>query len=134
MTNTPAPAPLDRTQQAHRLAVLVYLLYLLGILFGVTALVGVIINHTNLPKTRDTHAYSHFVWQIASFWILCAGVAFVVILWPGMYGELLMYLCFLWWIASALTGIWYLVKNKPIPFIKTAGIAAAGKKASRPQP
>ena len=108
------------TQQAHRLAVLVYLLYLFGVLFGVTALIGVIINHTHIERTRETYAHSHFIWQIVSFWILFAGVVTFILLWPDVSGTWLAALCLLWWMASAFIGICYLVQNKPIPFIETA--------------
>lgn len=125
MTPTPTISAQDRTQQdrtqrAHQLAVLVYLLYLLGVLFGITALIGVIINHTKVAKTRDTHAYSHFIWQMASFWILFIGAALVVILWPASVTKLLIYACLAWWITSAIIGVWFLRRQRPIPFIKAA--------------
>lgn len=121
MQHTLEHSSLIQTQRAHKLAVLVYLLYLFGVLFGVTALIGVIINHTHIQRTRETHAHSHFIWQIVSFWILFAGVVTFILLWPGVYGKWLAILCLLWWMASALTGIYYLVQNKPIPFVETSG-------------
>jgi len=108
----------EQTQAARRLPLLGYLLYLFGILFGITALIGVIVNHIKLPQTRDHCARSHLVWQIFSFWILFAGIALVVILWPNGYSTTLAYGCLLWWVVSALTGIHYLLNKKPIPFIK----------------
>ena len=108
--------PLDRTQRAHRLAGLVYLLYALGFLFGITALIGVIINHTNLSKTQKSYAHSHFIWQIISFWLLLFGVALSIALWQQSYGRIIGLACVFWWIASGLTGIYFLIKRMPMPF------------------
>jgi len=97
-----------------------YLLYTLGILFGITALIGVIVNHIKLPRITEHYARSHLLWQVFSFWILFAGIALVVFLWPAGYSKMLAYACLFWWIASALIGLGYLLRKQPIPFIKTA--------------
>ncbi|OED39767.1 hypothetical protein AB833_14225 [Chromatiales bacterium (ex Bugula neritina AB1)] len=109
--------PLSYQQKAHRLAGLVYLLYTLSFLFGITAIIGVIINHTLLRKTRYTYAYSHFVWQIISFWVLFAGIAVSVILWPGGPATAVAFCTLLWWIGSGLFGVRYLLKKHKIPFL-----------------
>lgn len=106
----------DKSQTAHRLAVLVYLLYVFGFLFGITALMGVIINHTRITDTLDTYSHSHFVWQIVSFWTLFAGVAITMILFPVKVAVLA---CLAWLLCSALFGIWFLSKKQPIPFLLT---------------
>jgi len=120
MRDTTQTSAHDHTPGSQRLPLLGYLLYALGILFGITALIGVIINHTKLPHISDVDTRSHIVWQIVSFWILFAGIALVVVLWPGGYSKMLAYTCLFWWIASALTGIWYLAKKRPIPFLKSS--------------
>lgn len=106
----------DKTHRAHRVAGLVYLLYLLGILFGITALIGVIVNHTHIEETRGTHVYSHFIWQIISFWILFVCAVVAIFLLPA---KTMIYAALLWWFCSALIGIWFLVQKQPVPFFKT---------------
>lgn len=106
----------DKLNTAHRLAVLVYLLYGLGFLFGITALIGVIINHTRLPDTQGTYSHSHFIWQILSFWTLFAGVAITLILFPVKAAVMA---CLVWWVCSAIVGIWFLIKKQPVPFLAT---------------
>jgi len=64
---------LNKSETAHRTAGLVYCLWMLGVLFGVTAVIGVIINHTKLKSVKGTHAHSHFIWQITSFWLVLIG-------------------------------------------------------------
>lgn len=95
---------------------MVYLLYLLGILFGITALIGVIVNHTHLKKTRGTYAHSHFIWQIISFWTLFALAVVAFVLLPA---KTMMYIALLWWISSASIGIGFLIKKQPMPFFKS---------------
>lgn len=112
----PSDASVD-SQKAHHLAGLVYLLYGLGLVFGITAIIGILINHTHIEKTRDTYAYSHFVWQILSFWVLFAGVAISILAWPGGFSSSISLFSFLWWMCTALVGSWFLLKNKPIPWL-----------------
>lgn len=109
---------LSYVQQANRLAVLGYLLYALGIVFGVTALIGVIVNHTCIERTKQTIAYSHCKWQIISFWVLFAGLAATVMMWHASIGKLIAGCCFVWWLVSLLIGIWFLAARKPIPWIR----------------
>lgn len=113
---SPLPLTPDKPQTAHRLAVLVYVLYTLGILFGITALIGVIINHTKLADTHGTYSHSHFIWQIGSFWTLFTGVAFTIILFPVKAAVMA---CLVWWVCSALFGAWFLIKKQPVPFLPT---------------
>ena len=104
--------PRTKSEIAHRTAGLVYCLWLLGILFGVTAVIGVIICHTHLSKVRDTHAYSHLMWQICSFWLVFAGIIATLILWPHTAAKVLAIGCFSVWLFSGLFGSWYLSKSK----------------------
>ncbi len=108
--------PEDKIHSTQKLAGLVYLLYLLGILFGITALIGVIVNHTHLSETRGTYVHSHFIWQICSFWILFVCAAVAVFLLPA---KTMIYAAMLWWLCSALIGIWLLRQKQPVPFLKT---------------
>lgn len=114
------PTDLKTTQQGYQYAVLGYLLYALGIVFGITALIGVIVNHTSIKKTKHTIGYSHCRWQIVSFWVLFAGVVATVIMWPGAHGQSLIVACLIWWLLSLLTGSWFLVQKKPVPWIAGA--------------
>jgi len=102
----------SKSETAHRTAGLVYCLWLLGILFGITAVVGAIINYTHLDKARDTHAYSHFLWQMISFWIVLAGIAISLIMWPDPVAQLIAITTFFVWLFSGLIGSWYLSKSR----------------------
>lgn len=112
-----AEAKTAKGEAAHRTAGLVYCLWLLGILFGVTAVIGVLINHTKLASVRGTHAHSHFIWQIASFWLVFAGVVFCFVLWPRPIAQIIAFASVFVWLFSALIGSWYLSKSRRLSFI-----------------
>lgn len=107
---------LSKSETAHRTAGLVYCLWLLGILFGITAIIGAYINHTKLASTRGTHAYSHFIWQIASFWTVFVGALISVILWPSSAAKFIAFSSFAIWLFSGMIGCWYWTKAKKLNF------------------
>jgi uncharacterized membrane protein len=77
----------------YGLALIVYLLYLLGFLTGVSAVVGLVIAMMQIERA-DPVSRSHFRFQIRTFWIgLAYIVAGVITLHVGI-GVLIM----LWWI------------------------------------
>lgn len=107
---------LDKATQAHKTAGLVYCLWLLGILFGITAIIGIYINHIKLSSVRGTHAYSHFIWQIVSFWSVFALAVISFVLWPGTIARYMALSCFALWIFSGLIGSWYLSRSRSLNF------------------
>jgi len=47
---------------------IVYILQTLSFAIGLTLIIGVIINYVKRDDARDTWLYSHFNWQIRTFW------------------------------------------------------------------
>jgi len=68
-------------QQCRRLALLGILLQALHILFGVTAIIGMLIAHTRLDSTHGTLYYSHLKWQLVTFWLALPAYAAAAWLW-----------------------------------------------------
>jgi uncharacterized membrane protein len=64
MSNTPTPA-----DQPRRQSVLGIILLALHPLFGITAVIGMLISTTALKSVEGTLYHSHLKWQIATFWI-----------------------------------------------------------------
>jgi uncharacterized membrane protein len=77
----------------HGLALVVYILYLLGFLTGVSAVVGLIIAMMQIERA-DPVSRSHFRFQIRTFWIGLAYIVCGVILLHDGIGVLIL----LWWI------------------------------------
>jgi uncharacterized membrane protein len=69
------------TQEDHTLPTVVYALYLLGLVNGLTVLIGLIIAYANRDRAGPVME-SHYTFQIRSFWIgialwLIAGILFL---------------------------------------------------------
>ena len=69
-TSTRPPVVSDQ-----QLVLIVYLLYFAAYIFGITALIGVIIAHTKWPDTGPP-LRSHYQFQIRTFWI---GLLYLVV-------------------------------------------------------
>ena len=97
-----------------RTANLIYILYLLNLIFGVTSFIGVIVAYIN-QGDAPAWVQSHYRFQIRTFWIgLLLGVigavtaAFVV-------GILILAFLFIWWIARCVTGMRYFSEGRAHP-------------------
>ncbi len=112
MTLTPDDAHRPIVSDTN-LALIVYVLYCVGYVTGVTALIGVIIAHVKVDEA-DPVLRSHYQFQIRTFWIgllyLVAGavlsmivIGFAVILW-----------WFIWSLVRIIKGILALNERKPI--------------------
>ena len=55
-------------EQNKTLTLVVYALQAAAFLFGITAIVGVVINYVKKPEVQGTWLASHFKWQIRTFW------------------------------------------------------------------
>ena len=97
-----------------RTANLIYILYLLSLIFGVTSLVGLVMAYINKGDAPEW-VQSHYRFQIRTFWIgLLLGVigfftaAFVV-------GILILVFLFVWWIARCVKGMKYISEGSAHP-------------------
>ncbi|GAB4481803.1 MAG: membrane protein [Burkholderiaceae bacterium] len=81
----------ETIQKTKNVAFVVYVLYALSFLWGVTAIAGVIIAYVKRDDVRGTWLESHFGWQIRTFWwgllwtvvgvvLVLAGVGFLILL------------------------------------------------------
>jgi len=98
----------------YGLVVTVYILYLVGFLAGITALVGAIIAYLQ-RDTTDRVAQSHFQFQIRTFWIgllyffggfltLHIGIGAIILLW-----------WIIWTAVRCVKGLLTLNMGQPIP-------------------
>ena len=103
-----------RETRAYRLGLLVYLLQGLHFLFAITAVIGMLVNHTNGQHVRDTYVESHFRWQIITFWVLAPAYALAFYFWvrSGHWWPIL--LIFALAALRVLRGFWQLLDRKPV--------------------
>ena len=97
-----------------QLALIVYILYLVGYLTGgVTWIIGVIIAHVQISNA-DPMLASHYRFQIRTFWI---GIIYIVvgsILLIVFVGFLVFAWLFIWSLVRNIKGLLLLNENRPI--------------------
>lgn len=103
------------TTKTKNLAKLGYLLQFLGILFFITSVIGVLINHSRFAEVRGTEAESHFKWQIQTFWACIFAGLVAILLSSYSLGQYLMVTTALWYYYRVFKGFWALHKNKTAP-------------------
>ena len=100
------------------MALAVYILYLVGLVFGITFLIGVVLAYVSRGSAPGWLA-SHYSFQIRTFWI---GFLFTVvsILTTFIFvGYLLLLLSVIWLIVRCAKGISALNRRQPIGNVET---------------
>lgn len=115
---TPAASPTGRSAEElaglKNVALVVYVLQALSFLWGVTALVGLIINYVKRDDARGTVYESHFDWQIRTFWwgLLWAVIGLILAL--VLVGFLVLFVAWVWMIYRVVKGWLKLTEGKPV--------------------
>ena len=85
-------------QEDRTIGHVVYVLYAIGVIFGLFSVAGVIVAYIKRGDVAGTLLESHFTWLIRTFWItLIAGIVGVILLFV-----------FIGWIILIAVGIWYI--------------------------
>ena len=92
----------------------VYALQALSFLWGITAIVGVIINYVKREDARGTVYESHFDWQIRTFWWALAWLAVGFVLAFVLVGFLVLFIAWIWMIYRVVKGWLKLIDGKPV--------------------
>src|SRR5689334_13906261 len=117
-----APAQ-DRTLPA-----VVYALYLIGLVNGLTVLVGLVIAYVNRDRASERMS-SHYTFLIRTFWLwfvwILIGAALLI--WGGVFTLILIGLPFfalgwavvglvhIWFALRSIVGVIYLARDEPYP-------------------
>jgi len=83
---------------------LVYVLYLLGFVFGITPLIGVVIAYMNRGKS-EAWLDTHYTWAIRTFWIGILYGLIAVLLMMLVIGFPLMIAIAVWLIVRVVKGL-----------------------------
>jgi uncharacterized membrane protein len=93
----------------------VYALQALSFAFGVTALVGLIINYVKRDDVAGTLYESHFKWQIRTFWWgLLWGVLGSILIFAFGLGLVVLFVAWIWAIYRVVKGWLKLNDGKPV--------------------
>ena len=117
MNASQAAQPMRSEQELKALktvTTVVYALQALGFLWGLTAVVGVIINYVKREDARGTVYESHFDWQIRTFWwgLVWGIVGFVLMF--VMIGFVVWFVAWIWMIYRVVKGWLKLTENQPV--------------------
>jgi uncharacterized membrane protein len=104
----------EQEKSAKTLTTVIYALYAASFLFGITAIVGIVMNYVKKADVAGSFMESHFRWQIRTFWFgLLWGVlglitAIIIVGWFVLAGNAV------WVIYRIVKGWLYLNDNKPM--------------------
>ncbi len=92
----------------------VYFLQALSFIFGVTSVIGVVVNYLRLAEVRGTWLESHFVWQIRTFWfqVLWGLVGLVTLVF--LIGFLIWGVVYFWTLYRVVKGWLNLAEERPM--------------------
>ena len=115
MSMTPPSLPQTQPMVSNtQVALIVYILYFVSYVIGITAIVGVIIAHVQIGSTADPMLRSHYQWQIRTFWIGLLYFVIGVVLCFVLVGILVLLFWFIWTLVRNVKGLLALNENKPI--------------------
>lgn len=92
---------------------LIYILYLVGFLIGITPLIGVIIAYVNRGKA-EAWVETHYTWAIRTFWIGLLYTAIGVVLMLVLVGFLVFIAVAVWFILRCIIGLQSIGRGEPI--------------------
>ena len=99
-------------------AKLIYILYLVGIVVGITSLVGVIMAYV---KKSEAPAWvqSHYRFQIRTFWMGMLYSIIGMITLPIMIGALILLFVLIWLIMRCIKGMGHAERGEPVQNVET---------------
>ena len=94
---------------------LIYILYLVSAIVGVTILIGVVIAYINRGQAAGTWVESHYTYQIRTFWIGLLFACISLVLMVVGVGFLLIAAVAIWGIVRCVRGLQWAAAGKPVP-------------------
>lgn len=110
----PGTDPQSPNKDSADMAILVYLLYVIGFFFPISAVAGVVVAYLKMDES-DATTRSHFVFQIRTFWW---GLFWYVVGWITVWvlvGFVILGLWFLWTLVRCIKGYLLIRDGKPVP-------------------
>jgi uncharacterized membrane protein len=109
----PQPSP-NELPEIRNVVLAVYILQALSFLWGVTAIVGVVVSYVKRDDARGTDYESHFDWQIRTFWWGLLWTVIGVVLTLVIVGFAILFAVWVWSIYRVVKGWIRLNENKPM--------------------
>ena len=105
----------EKTKANKTITTAIYALYAASSVFGITAIVAIVLNYIKKEDVAGTLFESHFRWQIRTFWFgllwgVIGAITFVLIIGMFILGADL-----IWFIYRIAKGWLSLAEGKPLP-------------------
>jgi uncharacterized membrane protein len=94
-------------------AQLIYILYFVGFIVGVTTIIGVIFAYINRGRAGG-YVESHYTWLIRTFWIGVLYSLIGVLLSVVFIGVFVLFAALVWAIVRLIKGLQALNRNEPV--------------------
>jgi uncharacterized membrane protein len=88
----------EKSVSDKNLTTIIYALYAVSLIFGVTCLIAIIINYVKRDDVAGTWLESHFRWQMRTFWfsllwgLIGLATSFIVIGFAVLFADLIWYI------------------------------------------
>jgi len=93
---------------------IIYVLYLIGLAAGITAIVGLVMAYVNREDGPDW-LRTHYDLQIRTFWMMLLYFTLSGILCLLFIGFVLLLVVAVWWIVRCVKGLKYVEQKAPYP-------------------
>lgn len=104
----------SRLQSNRTLTIVIYALYAASLLFGMTAVVAIVMNYVKREDVAGTYLESHFRWQIRTFWFALLWGALGMLTYILFIGWLILFADLVWFIYRIVKGWLYLNEGRPM--------------------
>jgi uncharacterized membrane protein len=94
-------------------AQLIYILYLAGLVVGITGLIGLVLAYINRGK-GEPWVETHYTWLIRTFWLGLLYVLVSIVFMFVVIGFVLMFAVAVWFIARCIVGLQAAGRGEPI--------------------
>ncbi|TKT69156.1 membrane protein [Aquamicrobium sp. LC103] len=115
--NTPPPPPARQTDRwlepGATNVQIIYILYLVGFVIGITTLIGIVLAYMNRGKAGGW-IETHYTWAIRTFWIALLGGFVSILLMFVFIGFLLAIAVAIWVIVRCIVGLQAVSRGEPI--------------------
>ena len=105
----------DELASLRQLTLIIYVLYALSWLLGVTAIIAIVINYVKREDTFGTLYESHFRWQIRTFWWGLFWFVLGALTMVLLVGFAILFVASIWVIYRLVKGLLYWNDRKPLP-------------------
>ncbi len=104
----------EASKPLKTLTIVIYALQAISLLFGITAIVAIVLNYLKKNEVQGTSLESHFQWQINTFWFCLLGGIIGAVTTFFLVGYLILFVTYVWGIYRIVRGFLFLNEGKEI--------------------